>query len=161
MEESATLFVWSDDNLVKLIAKHLPPRDVFSLSATSKQNKKTFSGAFSRLLNDSWWRKGAVDFWQVFGKQVSKELLDFVLKEGEARFYVLDILIERTVYISDISYFDSLVRRGAVFVSGGRVKTSGAYGLYLCQHSFSENRETYEELQKRGIRVEKFCGSCC
>lgn len=161
MEESAISFVWSDDNLVKLIAIHLPPRDVFSLSATSKQNKKTFSGAFSRLLNDSWWRKGAVNFWQVFGKRVSKDLLDFVLKEGEARFYVLDILIERTVYIADITYFGTLVERGAVVVSGGRVKTSKAYGLYLCRHSFSENRETYEELQKRGIHVEKFCGGCC
>lgn len=153
-------FFWSDDNLVSLVAKRLSPRDVLSLSHTNKQNKRTFPQAFSRLLKCSWWEKGATEFWKIFGGRVSQELLEYVLK-GESMFYITNILIQKVLYRTNREYLDSLVERKVIIIVRDRINTKDKDELYLCQHSFQNGgEEIMNELVRRGVRVEKFCGDC-
>nr|WQM86965.1 hypothetical protein [Marseillevirus cajuinensis]WRK65456.1 hypothetical protein MarFTME_411 [Marseillevirus futianmevirus] len=153
-------FFWSDNNLVTLVAKHLPPRDVLSLSHTNKQNRRTFPNAFPVLLKHSWWTKGATEFWKVFGGRVSQELLECVLK-GESMFYITNTLIQKVLYCASTEYVGSLVERKVVIIVGDRIKTKDRDELYLCQHSFQNGgEEALEELIRRGVRIEKFCGDC-
>ncbi|BAU80319.1 hypothetical protein A9K97_gp032 [Tokyovirus A1] len=153
-------FFWSDDNLASLIAKYLPPRDVLSLSHTNKQNKRTFSNAFSGLLKQSWWTKGATEFWKIFGGHVSQELLEYVL-EGESAFYITNILIQRVLYRTNREYFDSLVKRKVVAIVRDRIRTKDKDELYLCGHLFQNGgEEIMGELIRRGVRIERFCGDC-
>nr|WNL50033.1 hypothetical protein MarFTMF_517 [Marseillevirus sp.] len=153
-------FFWSDDNLVSLVAKCLSPRDVLSLSHTNKQNKRTFPQAFSRLLKYSWWEKGATEFWKIFGGRVSQELLEYVLK-GESMFYITNILIQKVLYRTNREYLNSLVERKVIIIVRDRINTKDKDELYLCQHSFQNGgEEIMNELVRRGVRVEKFCGDC-
>ncbi|AHA46204.1 hypothetical protein ISTM_306 [Insectomime virus] len=155
-------FVWSDDNLVKLIAQHLAPRDVFSLSHTNSLNRKAVPKAFSGFLNERRWNIKVTKFWEIRESKISQELLDFVLIEsGHHYFHIAHCLAEKALFRMDAEYISSLFDRGVLSVSStGELRTKER-GIHLCQCLFKDSKEMKEELVRRGVFINKFCADCC